>query len=123
MEYSRLHLPPLLPNLADSSQQTLNNTLGEGRSLELPESQCQYKGKHYKVGEDVVEASDTGSCRAACICSESLGKARIMCASIECPEHFGLSQEKRDCVPLYRRGSCCAHDSYCPNGTELEGRF
>lgn len=100
--------------------QALNNSLGEGRSLDLDTSsnlsQCQYKGKFYNIGEDVIEASDSGSCRAACMCSgNSQGKAKISCASIECPENLGM--ERVNCIPLYKRKSCCAYDFYCPNGT------
>lgn len=84
---------------------------------------CRYRGKLYSVGEKVDEASDTGSCRAECICADSFDseqQPRIVCAQIECPEHLGgRPRGKEDCVPLYKKGSCCAYDYHCSEGEHI----
>ncbi|CAL8109969.1 unnamed protein product [Orchesella dallaii] len=116
----------------DNQQELQNNTL-DSRSLTLerenedgttvgPETtmpqKCRYRGKYYNVGEQVNEASDTGSCRAGCICVNSEPEPpRIVCAQIECAEHFsGRPPGKEKCIPLYKKDSCCAHDYHCPEG-------
>lgn len=82
-----------------------------------PELKCQYKGQLYSIGGPVPEAASPSACRATCYCINASGTPRINCASIECPENFGIRPPgKENCTLLYRKGSCCAHDYFCSGG-------
>jgi hypothetical protein len=87
-----------------------------------PEPKCRYQGKLYSLGEMVEEASTQKDCRASCTCVAGFnGKPRIICASIECPEQLGgVSPGKESCRRLYKRGSCCVDNYYCPNATRID---
>jgi len=92
-----------------------------GESANEKNRTCSYRGKLYSVGEPVTEASDSGSCRAECTCVDNLvdesRPPQISCAAIECPENFGAYSPGKDesCLPLYKRGGCCAYDFLCLN--------
>lgn len=73
---------------------------------------CYLKGKTFNVGDDVT-GDIVPSCRAACKCLKPGNEsASIICANIECPEHFG----SRDwsCVSQYDDlKQCCRIGEIC----------
>lgn len=73
---------------------------------------CYLKGKTFNVGDDVT-GDIVPSCRAACKCLKRGNEsASIVCASVECPEHFG----GRDwsCVSQYNDvKQCCRVGEIC----------
>lgn len=58
---------------------------------------------------------DLPSCRAACRCAKSgTDTAQILCANVECPEHFGGSNW--NCTSVYDDvKQCCRSNEICGN--------
>lgn len=75
-------------------------------------NKCHLSGKTFNVGDEISD--DEFNCRAACKCIKHGGEAaKIICANVECPEHFG-GRRNPDCVNKYEHlKQCCRSDEIC----------
>uniref|UniRef100_A0A8D8WL12 VWFC domain-containing protein n=1 Tax=Cacopsylla melanoneura TaxID=428564 RepID=A0A8D8WL12_9HEMI len=76
------------------------------------EKSCVIKGKTYQLGDDIE--AEPGVCLAACRCLNPLKakRAKVICANLECPEHFGVPVRKQ-CTRMYSIDKCCATGLLC----------
>ncbi|KAJ8972198.1 hypothetical protein NQ317_011586 [Molorchus minor] len=80
--------------------------------LKKSNNNCYFKGKAYKIGQQVDARLTSPSCNLGCFCEKKDDTSRFKCAILDCPEWFGANP-KPDCYRKYSLGSCCAVRQLC----------
>lgn len=76
-------------------------------------NKCYLNGKTFNVGDDIGD--NEVDCRASCKCikHDEDKEAKVICANVECPEHFNVRRNP-DCVNQYKDAKqCCRSGESC----------